>query len=330
MGCIVGVDGGNTKTIALVGAPDGTILASGRSGCSDIYGAVTAAAALEELQLAVDTALDGAGLRRADIDTAYFCLAGADWDEDYEFLHASVSSFGLGRSITIGNDSLGALRAGSPDGTGVVITCGTGIATAARNADGLFWQSGFWQETLCGVELGRLALRAVYRAELGIDSPTLLTEPVLKHFRQPNVEDLLHSFWRRGTTPPSNIDMSKLAPIVLDMAEAGDAAAEGIVQQHGLRLAEYAVAAARKVHLSATTFPLVLNGGIFRHPGKKLVQAIVEHLATAYPHVTPVRSRYEPAIGALLLALESAGIVITDKVMHNLEQSLPERDLFLT
>lgn len=329
MGCIVGVDGGNTKTIALVGAPDGTILAAGRSGCSDIYGALTAEAALEQLQLGVDAALDRAGLRRADIDTAYFCLAGADWDEDYEFLHAAVSSFGLGRSVTIGNDSLGALRAGSPDGTGVVITCGTGIATAARNAKGLFWQSGFWQESLCGVEIGRLALRAVCRTELSIDPPTLLTEPVLKHFRQPNVEDLLHGFTRRGTTPPSNIEVSKLAPIVLDMAEAGDTAAEGIVQQHGLRLAEYAVAAARKVHLSAT-FPLVLNGGIFRHPGQKLVRAIVEHFATVYPHVTPVRSRYEPAVGALLLALESAGAVITDEVMDTLEQSLPARDLFLT
>lgn len=327
---IVGVDGGNTKTIALVGAIDGTILGAARSGCSDIYGASTPEAALEQLELVVDAALNHAGLCRADIDSAYFCLAGADWPEDYEFLHTAISQLGFGRKITIGNDSLGALRAGSPDGTGVVITCGTGIATAARNADGLFWQSGFWQEPLCGVELGKLALRAVYRAELGIDPPTSLTAPVLKHFGQTNVEDLLHSLWSRGTVPPTNVEVSKLAPIVLNAAEAGDPASERMVQEHGLRLAEYALAAARKVHLDAASFPLVLSGGIFRHPGQKLVQAIVEHLSSVYPRVTPVRSRYEPMVGALLLALESARVVITDDIMSKLEQSLPSRDLFLT
>ncbi len=212
----------------------------------------------------------------------------------------------------------------------MVITCGTGIATAARNVEGQFWQSGFWQESLCGIELGWLALRAVYRSELGIEPPTALREPVLKHFRQSDVEELLHSFSRRGAVPPTLVEVSRLAPIVLDLAEAGDAAAEQIVREHGLRLAEYAVVAARKVNLGAATFPLVLNGGIFRHTGRKLVGAIVEHLATVFPHVTPVRSRHEPAIGALLLALESAGVVISDDVMHNIEQNLPSGDLFLT
>lgn len=330
MNYFIGVDGGNTKTIAFIGASNGSILGAARSGCSDIYGAASALDALEQIQLAVENALERAGLRSADIEAGYFCLAGADWPEDYAFLNTAISRFGFGRKITIGNDSLGALRAGSPDGTGVVITCGTGIATAARNAEGLFWQSGFWQESMCGIELGKLALRAVYRTELGIDPPTALTEPVLKHFGQANVESLLHSFWNRETAPPNNIEVSKLAPIVLSTAEAGDPAAEDIVQGHGIRLAEYAVVAARKVNLSAPSFPLILNGGIFRNPGQKLVQAIIDHLLPVYPHIIPIRSRFEPAVGALLLAMESAGILITDDIMNKLECSLPSRELFLT
>ena len=34
---VLAVDGGNTKTIALVAALDGTILGAGRGGCGDIY-----------------------------------------------------------------------------------------------------------------------------------------------------------------------------------------------------------------------------------------------------------------------------------------------------
>src|SRR5205807_10529707 len=36
---VLAVDGGNTKTIALVAALDGTILGAGRGGCADIYNA---------------------------------------------------------------------------------------------------------------------------------------------------------------------------------------------------------------------------------------------------------------------------------------------------
>ncbi|MBE2184800.1 MAG: hypothetical protein IAE89_15325 [Anaerolineae bacterium] len=330
MSYFIGVDGGNTKTIAFVSTSGGSILGAARSGCSDIYGAASAADALEQIKLAVEIALERAGLQSVDIEASYFCLAGADWPEDYAFLDTAISRFGFGRKITIGNDSLGALRAGTPDGTGVVITCGTGIATAARNAEGLFWQSGFWQESLCGIELGKLALRAVYRSELGIDSPTALTTLVLNHFGQNSVEALLHRFWNREAAPPTSGEVSKLAPIVLNAAEAGDIAAEGIVQDHGVRLAEYAIVAAHKVHLNSPSFPLILNGGIFRHPGQKLIQAIINHLRPIYPHVTPIRSRFEPVVGALLLALETAGIIITDDIIGKLEYSLPSPELFLT
>lgn len=330
MGCIVGVDGGNTKTIALTATVDGEIIGAGRSGCSDIYGAPSPEAALDEIRQAVEGALQAAGQGREAVAAACFCLAGADWPEDYAYLQSAMERFGFGRRITIYNDSMGALRAGTPDGIGVVITCGTGIATAAHSREGLFWQSGFWQESLCGIELGYQALRAVYRAELGIDSPTTLTGLALKQFRQATVEDLLRRFTLRGITPPSNIEVSKLAPLVLSEAEAGDLAAVRIVEQHGMRLAEYALAAARKVRFEGTAFPLVLNGGIFRHPGHRLVDSIIRHLAPVYPDVQPIRSRHEPAVGALLLALESAGVVITDAVMSRIEQSLPARDLFHT
>ena len=73
---------------------------------------------------------------------------------------------GYGQRIVIVNDAMGALRAGSPDGTGVVVACGTGAAVGARHPDGRIWHSSFWQEVQGADELSLSALRAVYRAEL--------------------------------------------------------------------------------------------------------------------------------------------------------------------
>lgn len=326
----LGVDGGNTKTIALVVTPAGQIVGAARGGCTDIYGASSPQAALDEIERTVDQALLLADCRRKDLDTACFSLAGADWPEDYAFLQNAMQAYGFGRRILVCNDSLGALRAGSPDGTGVVISCGTGIATAARNPEGMFWHSGFWQEPLCGIELGNQALRVIYRSELGIDPPTSLTKPVLEHFGHDSVEALLHHFTRRDGAPPAVLALSKLAPLVLREADAGDALASRIVNQHGTILADYALAAARKVHLDQTTFRLILNGGVFRHQGQKLVDAIKARINQFVPDVVPIRSRHEPALGAALLALETAGIQMTSTLLNNLEQSLPSKDLFRT
>ena len=53
MHCVLGVDGGNTKTLALVATLDGTILGMGRAGCGDIYNAPPTPDAPDEASAAV-------------------------------------------------------------------------------------------------------------------------------------------------------------------------------------------------------------------------------------------------------------------------------------
>jgi N-acetylglucosamine kinase-like BadF-type ATPase len=330
MTLILGVDGGNTKTIALVAAADGTILGAGRGGCSDIYGAPSREAAIKELETAVDAALAAAGCSREDINTGCFSMAGADWPEDYAYLEAQIRALGLARDPQLANDALGALRAGVIDGVGAVIACGTGAATAARNADGRFWHASFWQENMGGAEIGYHALRAVYRAELGIDPPTSLTAPALAYFQQPNVEEVLRLFTMKGRLHPTYREVSRFAPFVLREAARGDAAACAIVDHQGRRLVEYALACARKVDLIGQPFRLVLNGGIFRDAGGKMVEAIRAEVVRCAPGVTLVMGRYEPAVGALIHAFDRAGYLLDTDRIALLEASLPQADLFVT
>jgi hypothetical protein len=52
------------------------------------------------------------------------------------------------------------------------------------------------------------------------------------------------------------------------------------------------------------------------------------HQAAAHARV--VRSRFEPVIGALLLAYDALGFPVTESVYHNLEASCPGPELFNT
>ncbi len=326
---VLGVDGGNTKTIALVARADGTILGAGRGGRGDIYHEEGAEAALSAVDDAVAAALGAAGLRPADLLAGAFSMAGADWPEDFALLEDAVERRCLGRVRLVVNDALGALRAGSPDGTGVVVACGTGVATGARGPDGRSWHASFWQDASGGTALGHRALDAVFRAELGIVPPTALTARVLAYFGEARVEDLLHRRTARGAHRPA-AGVGGLARVLLDEADAGDAVARRIVREQGDDLGNYALVGARRVGLAGAAFTLVLTGGVFRHPSCELVDAVVARVRTASPDARPVRSRFEPAVGAVMLALQAAGETIDAGVPDRLAETVPPPLLFET
>jgi N-acetylglucosamine kinase-like BadF-type ATPase len=325
----LGVDGGNTKTVAILATPDGSIVGAGRAGRSDIYNTPDEASALEEIRSAVDAALSEAGATVTDIAVGAFSLAGADWPEDVDLLRRAMARFGFGRKIQIVNDAIGALRSGTPDGVGVSVTCGTGIAIGARNADDRIWYSGQWAVAAGGAELGERALHAVYEAHFGLGPATSLTDGVLAFFDAVNVEEVLHRCSARGTDRHW-MEQARLAPILLDEAARGDTVACGIVTSAGKRNADVALVAARAVGLDIAPVRLVLTGGVLRHPSGLLENAISERFESQIPGAEIVRDAPEPVVGAVLLAMDLCGAAQEPFVRKKLIATLPGSWLFAT
>lgn len=313
---VLGVDGGNTKTHAFVATRDGDVLGAGHAGCSDIYGAASEEAALAEAEHAIQAALDAAGLTPGDLAAGAFSMAGADWPEDEAFLTEAMTARGYGRRITVVNDALGALRAGT-DGPGLAVVCGTGIATGARGPDGRRWHTSFWQEPGGSGEFANRVIIAVSRAALDIDPPTSLTPRLLAALGVESVEAALHRVWNRQTPTP-NVK-AQLTGAALEEAAAGDPAAVNIVTTLGRAMGEYAVAAGRQVGLKeGDAFDLVLSGGVFRYPSARLQEEIVAQVQRAYPRARPVRPALEPVAGAVLLALDLCAVPVTPAVRERL------------
>ncbi len=327
-GLVLGVDGGNSKTIALVARCDGIIVGAARGGNTDIYGAGSSDVALTALDSVVDAALEAAGAGIAEIEAAAFSMAGADWPEDMTLLEAALSSRGFGGAIVVVNDALGALRAGSVDGSGVSVVCGTGGAVGARGLDGRAWHASWWQEPQGSRHLADKTVWAVYRAELGMGPSTSLTRRLLQIFEQETVEGILHAHTARlGPRPDRHGQVTRA---LLREAEGGDRMALGIVCQHGAALGDYAVIGARKVGIEAEPFILVLTGGVFRHESRVLANAVIDQVRASCPKVRPVFSRFEPAVGAVLLAFDWLGVSIDDQVVARLIGTLPPETLFAT
>lgn len=323
MNYFLGVDAGNSKTVALIADEQGRVAGWGRGGGGDIYASETGAVA--SVATAIGQALDAAGLRTTELAASCLSLVGADWPEDFAFWQREAEARHYGQRVQIVNDALGALRAGTAE-NGVAVVCGTGAAVGARRSSRV-WHSSFWQEPTGGLELSERALRAVYRAELGLGPETLMTSLVQTHFEDTSVEAVLYRLTARSTR--SVRYATGLSRLLLDAAAQGDAVACEEVGRAAKILGDYAWVAARKVGLTAEPFPLVLAGGVLRHPSTLLQDQIVACVKTKLPQAEPLLAPFEPVVGALMLALESLPEAPTADV-RQLATTLPSAEFFST
>jgi N-acetylglucosamine kinase-like BadF-type ATPase len=312
---ILGVDGGNSKTIALVATEDGTIVGAGRGGRSDIY---ETELAFESIADATLGALAQAGGTATDLRSALYSVAGADWPADYALYERELERL-VGVRGTVLNDALGAIRAGTPDGVGVSVVCGTGVAIGARAGAGRHWHVSFWAAPQHRYDPVRATLEAVSRAELGLSEPTLLQQLAPAATGCGSVEELIRRVSGHGEIRPP---LTRLPGVLLDAVAAGDVIAIEVVDRVSTAMSEFAIVAARMAGLPRPS-PLVLAGGVFRHPCTALADAI----AAGVPGAEIVRATHEPAVGALLLAFDQAGLVPD---IARLEASFPSAELFAT
>jgi N-acetylglucosamine kinase-like BadF-type ATPase len=301
---VLGVDGGGSKTHALVADERGETLgfaSSGRSNWEDA-GLEAARAALAE---AVGGALAAAGVRPGDLAASAFGLAGLDWDDDRPMLAALVDPLALGGPRTLENDSFIALRAGASRPFGVVVIAGTGTVAAGRDPAGrsfrTFGLGPMYGDFGSATEVAEEAVHAVADAWTGRGPATTLSEllPPLAGCASP--AQLLQRLSRDAVPlPPA-------APLVLQQAAAGDPASRAIVVRVGAALGEAAALVARRLGLERRAFEVVMAGGLFRGRSRLLEATLAEAVQRVAPAARTVRLACGPVVGAVLEALDLAG-----------------------
>jgi N-acetylglucosamine kinase-like BadF-type ATPase len=323
---VVGVDGGTTKTIALVADDQGHILGAGRGGNSNWTGP-DVEIPMRVVTDTVQEALDQAGLGGDDIAAGAFGLAGADWPEDYERRTGVLARSGVARRVIVKNDSLVGWRAGTRQRYGVVIAAGSGTNTAIIPPDGPEWCYGYYASYGGATDTAQEAIRAVLREEDGRGAPTSLTGAILGTLGYPTVDDLLKAIIA------GQLDrrrMRSLCPLVFEAAVAGDGVAADIIVRQGEALAEYATAGIRRFGMQDMAFDVVLSGSMFKGQGPLLIDTITQAIRRAAPRACVVRTQFEPAVGGVLLAYDALDITVTDDMYDNLARTAPDAEFFST
>ena len=301
-GLLLGVDGGATKTVALIAEPGGRIVGYARTGSSDVHAGSDPEEPIGRVAGAVREAADMAAVATGDLGASVFSVCGADWPEDIS-LYASrfAALLDLGIEPTVMNDAMGTLRAGCDDGVGVALAMGTGGAIGARGPTGRTWFSGMRLEPSGALEFGRHALSLLIRGEYGPGPVPGFRDSALAALEVGSVEVLLHRVTARGGLADKGL--GQLAAVLLEAGHREDPQALAFIGAQGRMLAAYVRAAAERVGLPAEGNTLVVSGGLLRHHCTNLLDSVVASL----PGFTVLRPRVEPAFGALLWAADEAG-----------------------
>ncbi|MCX7795958.1 MAG: kinase [bacterium] len=320
---LLGIDAGASKTHCLVADEKGKILGFGTGGTGN-YEVFGLEHAMKEIDKAISEALNMAGIEKASLGC--FCLAGADFPEDFEMLEDAVSKLERVDRVIIKNDTMAALKAGiieEPYGIAVIMGTGTnavGIGKSGEEAR-LFGEGYIFGDWGGSGDISREILHRVFRAYDGRGEDTILSKKVLEFFQESDFVSLAKKLYY------GKIDRSKmllLTPILFECAYQGDKVSVEIVKMIARETALSAYAIMKSLSLVKEKVKVVLGGSIFKAKGPLLTDFIRAELHSFNPIAEIVLPKYEPVVGALLLSFDYYFGQVVKEIYDNVESTVFE------
>lgn len=322
MSYYLGIDGGGTKTHALVCDENGNMLGFGKAGCGnfEVFGWEHAK---NEILNAMRASLEQAGLSFSGLSYAFFGVAGADRSYDHVMLKNEILKLNLLNNFNVKNDSFVALRGGTEKPYGVAVVSGTGTVAVGRNKKGAEHRAGGlghdFGDVGSGPDIVKMAVKAVVRENDGRGGRTRLTGELHKIFKCKSTDEFIDRTYR---SMPSPDQMALVIQSVYECAEQKDKIAAKICNAIAGEIALSAGAVIQKLNMKNERYDIVLAGSIHKQKGKILKKRIARHLNKKAPRCRLRYPAFLPVVGAALLAMEESGIKITARHYENIKETV--------
>jgi len=258
MRCVLGFDGGGTKTECVLMDESGSILARSRSGPSNPT-SKGVEAALASLLEAATAALRAGG--RLETDVAYILggISGAGEGKMRSALQWGLEPRFPNASITITSDLVLSLGA-TGESPSVVVIAGTGSAVLGRKPPLELARAGGFGPVIgdpgSAYDIGRKAVTVCMQKHLN-NEEFPLSAKILGTFGW-KFDDLFD----RARLQPGTV-FPGIYPVVASAAETGDAAARTLLTGAAQDLLEQAREVIEKLKLRDSSFFLAKTGGVF-------------------------------------------------------------------
>ncbi len=318
---VAGVDGGGTKTVAVVVEKESlTVVGVGISGPSN-YHNVGLEKAVKNI---VDAVYEASGGRRVAVLVAG--LAAIDTRRDWENVYGALSRSGVADKVVVESDQYTTLFAATLGKKGVIVISGTGSVAFGVDDQGRRYKAGNFGY-LIGDEgsaywIGQLAIRHTLKF---MDGRRKVGEALAKRIMEVlNVrtpEDLNDKAYVEGLSVE---DIAALAKHVNEVAEkCGDEVAQSILRAAGAELALACVAVLERMGAKDEEVGVYCSGSVWN--SRYVYETFEKAVKMFNPRAKVSKLPYLPVVGSLMIALKEAGVKITPEMRNLFDKEIREK-----
>ena len=311
----IGVDGGQTTTLTALATAGGEILSGFMTGpCDNIHEPGGLERQYNSLRQGYEGVFANLGQPPGHLKGVYLGVTGSGHQSTIESVYDADQ-------ITFVQDVLTALSGAIPSMNGLIIIAGTGSVAYGQNPAGQAAMAGgkgyYVSDEGSASDIARLAFRAVFQALDGRGPQTTLQQRLLDYYECPDITELHRRVYGEYTRDR----LAQAAGVVGQAAaEDGDAVAIALLSQAGYELGRQVAAVLRRIDWLEKPVPIAPIGGVFR-AGALVTEPMMNHVHQTNPAAYLQPPRFQPVVGALLLAYRTAGLPITDAIIDNLDRT---------
>lgn len=291
---LIGVDGGGTKTTAVLTNEEGEILAKEIGGASNWR------------NVGIDNSVDVVfnlieKIKRDKIIKASLLALSAVNEEEKnqkEYFIKKIKERGLEGEVFLESDQVASFRAGTEEKDGVVVICGTGAVVCGWNKEKTEKASGW----------GYLADEGS-AFFVGIEGYRKIMKQFDKREERGEIQNILEKEWGVKTAEDFNKkvydDFLKIIPllsvVIGEAGEAGDETAISILRRSAEEVFLSVKTVTKKLEFKKT-FPIVLSGGMFA--SKTFSSFLSNEITDKIENAEVVFNKKDPVEGAVKLLME--------------------------
>ncbi len=303
----LGVDGGGSKTTAVVFDENGNFVCSACGESINYY-----SVGLESAREAMSEIINR--LEVKEYSCAFIGMSAlndtADAAETERFCGGIIKS----EQIAMDSDLFVALEAMNVDGECACIISGTGSMAVMRGKDGKISHTGGWGYILgdegSGYSIGLTGIKAAIKSAENCADETALLGECLKYFSISNIYDLIDLYYEKKVSRKTT---AAFARVVNKCAENGDKAALAIIKSEATELFGTAYGLLKN---AKSNIPVGLWGGVFQN--NRIFRQKFTELAEERGFSNVKLIDFTPEIGAILAAYKLKGININENIINNI------------
>lgn len=306
MPLVVGIDGGGSRTRAMLADATGVVLARVEGGASALKPGQEHLAA-DVIKALIHEALTAADRTETRPAVCVVGVAGAGQERAAQALWSALAQRRVADDVSVQADATIAMDDAFGDGAGVLLIAGTGSVAFSRAPDGRLERCGGWGPNLgdegSAAWLGRRALSVITAAHDGREPETALTGAILTALEFESMDELIP--WAAEATPGM---LAQLSPVVAQVAATGDLRANALVSFCVEELSLHVRTLARRCFTDErASVPVAFAGGLLSR-GSLIRKRLEQRLRTAVPGASVRAEEVDPARGAVRRARRLLGV----------------------